>query len=236
MCLQSPGAGSAARTHRRTPGPAVPTPVHSDLLRLDSVPRDPAAEPKVASRMRFAAGPTRSSAPDASSSAVSGSLAVVTFFHCCSSSSFAACLEELRRRPRVHIEVVLDVAVAQHEVLPDLDRDQVLRREVRHHVDVLDALVGVLDVPVERLLVEDRRRGALVLVRPAADLDHALHERDGEFRVLLGHHVAAGDGGGDVGHLQAPVRIPGQVLDRRELARRLREHAARTRSACTSRR
>ncbi len=81
----------------------------------------------------------------------------------------------------------------------------------------------VIDVEVERLLVEDRRGGALVLVGPAADLDHPLHERDGEFGVLLGHDVGAGDGGGDVGHLEAPVRVPRQVLDRRELARRLRQ-------------
>ena len=83
--------------------------------------------------------------------------------------------------------------------------------------------VGILDVQVERLLVEDRRRGVLVLVGPAPHLDHALHERDDELGVLLGHHVGAGDGGGDVGHLQGPVRIPGQVLDRLELARRLLE-------------
>jgi hypothetical protein len=86
---------------------------------------------------------------------------------------------------------------------------------------VLDALVGVLDVAVERLLVEDFRGGALVLVGPASGLDHALHERDGEFGVLLGHDVGARDGRGNVGHLQAPVRIAGEVLDRRELARRL---------------
>ena len=38
---------------------------------------------------------------------------------------------------------------------------------------------------------------------------------------FCGHHVGAGDGGGDVGHLQGPVRIPRQVLDGLELAGRL---------------
>ena len=75
--------------------------------------------------------------PEASASAVSGSLAVVCFFHSSSNSSLAACSRNSGAAHFVHIEVVLDVAVAQHEVLSDLDRDQVLRREVRHHVDVL---------------------------------------------------------------------------------------------------
>jgi hypothetical protein len=34
--------------------------------------------------------------------------------------------EELRRGPLLHVEIVFDVAVAQHEVLADLDRRQVL--------------------------------------------------------------------------------------------------------------
>ena len=78
--------------------------------------------------------------PAARSSVVSGSFDVVAFFHCSFEQLLRRLFEELRRGPLLHIEVVLDVAVAQHEVLPDLDGDQVLRRQVRHHVDVLDAL------------------------------------------------------------------------------------------------
>ena len=77
-------------------------------------------------------------------------------------------LQEFRRRPGVHIEVVLDVAVAEHEIFADLDTLHVLRTQARHHVDVLDALVRVLGVKIERLPVEDVRRGALVLVGPAS--------------------------------------------------------------------
>ncbi len=78
----------------------------------------------------------------------------------------------------------------------------------------------MLDVQVEGRAVEDLCCGMLVLVGPAPNLDHALHVRHDEFRVLLGHDLGAGDGRGDVGHLQGPVRIPGQVFDRFELARR----------------
>ena len=100
---------------------------------------------------------------------------------------------------------------------------QVLGRQGGHHVDVPDASVRVLDVQVERLLVEDRSGGVLVLVSPAPDLDHAFHERDDELGVLLGHDVRARDDGRNVAHLQGPVRILGQVLDRLELARCLLE-------------
>ena len=127
-------------------------------------------------------------------------------------------LQELRPGPLVHVEVVLDVAVAEHEVLADLDALQVLRAQARHHVDVLDALVGVLGVEVERLPVEDRTGGVLVLVGPAADLDHGLHVGDDELGVLVGHHVGAGDDGGRVGDLDGPVRVLGQVLDHLDLA------------------
>jgi len=125
--------------------------------------------------------------------------------------------------PLFHIEVILDVAVAQHEVLADLNGDQVLGRQVGHHVDVFDASVRMLDVQVECLLVQNRRCGVLVLVGPAPHLDHAFHKRDNELGMLLGHDIGARDDGGDIGHLQGPVWIPGQVLDRLELARRLLE-------------
>ena len=52
-------------------------------------------------------------------------------------------LQEFRRSPLVHVEVVLDVAVAHHEVLADLDALQVPGAQARHHVHVLDALVGI---------------------------------------------------------------------------------------------
>ena len=64
-------------------------------------------------------------------------------------------LQEFRRRPGVHIEVVLDVAVAEHEIFADLDALHVLRTQARHHVDVLDALVRILGVEIEGLPVED---------------------------------------------------------------------------------
>jgi hypothetical protein len=83
---------------------------------------------------------------------------------------------------------------------------------------VLDPLVGVLDIAVERLSVEDRGRGVLVFVRPATDLDHRLHVGHDQLGMLVGHDIGAGDHGGGVGHLQGPVRILGQVLDRLELA------------------
>ena len=163
-----------------------------DIITVQIAGCEPALSPDYPSR-----------APDASGAAASGSFDVVLFFHSSSSSSLAAFSRNSGAAHLLHIKVVLDVAVAQHEVLPDLDGDQVLGRQVGHHVDVFDAFVGVLHVQVERLLVEDRRRGVLVLVGPASHLDHALHERDGEFGVLLGHHLGAGDGGGNVGHLQA---------------------------------
>ena len=94
-------------------------------------------------------------------------------------------------------------------------------RQAGDQVDVLDALVGVLDVEVERLAVEDHGGGVLVLVGPPADLDHRLHVGDDELGVLVGHHVGAGDDGRAVGHLHGPVRVPRQVLDRLELAGRL---------------
>lgn len=71
-------------------------------------------------------------------------------------------------------EAVPDGAVAQHEVLADLDGHQVLRRQVGHHVHVLVPAERVIDVEIARLRVENRGRGALVLVGPAADLDHPL--------------------------------------------------------------
>jgi len=76
----------------------------------------------------------------------------------------------------------------------------------------------VLDVPVERRLVEDRRGGMLVLVAPAPDLDDSLHERDDELGMLLGHVGGTGVDGRQVARLQGPVGVPGQVLDRLELA------------------
>ena len=131
------------------------------------------------------------------------SFSLVTFSQRSSSSSLAACSANSGAAHSCTSKSLLDVAVAEHEVLADLDRRQVLRRQVGDHVDVLDAVVGVLDVEVEGLLVEDRRGGMLVLVGPAPDLDHALHERDDELGVLLGHLGGAGDHGGDVGDLQA---------------------------------
>ncbi|MGZ3630319.1 MAG: hypothetical protein ACXVDN_21995, partial [Ktedonobacteraceae bacterium] len=49
-------------------------------------------------------------------------------------------LQKFRCRPSVHIEVVLDVAVAEHEIFADLDALHVLRTQAWHHVNVLDAL------------------------------------------------------------------------------------------------
>ena len=132
-------------------------------------------------------------------------------------------LQEFRCRPLVHIEVVLDVAVAEHEIFADLDTLHVLRTQTRNHVDVLDALVRVLGVKIERLPVEDVRRGALVLVGPASDLDHGLHVGDDELRVFFGHHVGAGDDSGSVGDLHRIVRVSGQILDHLDLACRLLE-------------
>jgi hypothetical protein len=66
----------------------------------------------------------------------------------------------------MHIEVVLDVAVAQHEVLADLNGYQVLRRQIGYHVDVLDVLVRILDVQVECLLVKYCSCSVLVLFSP----------------------------------------------------------------------
>ena len=117
----------------------------------------------------------------------SGRLAVDRFDPLLLEELSCGLFEELGCGPLVDVEVVLDVPVAEHEVLADLDRDEVLRRQVRDHVDVLDALVGVLDVEVERLLVQDGGGGVLVLVRPPADLDHALHEGDDQLGVLLRH-------------------------------------------------
>ena len=48
--------------------------------------------------------------------------------------------QELWLGPFVHIKIVLDVTVLEHEILPDLDAFQVLGTQARHHVDVLDAL------------------------------------------------------------------------------------------------
>ena len=62
----------------------------------------------------------------------------------------------------------------------------------------LDALIGVLDIAVERLPVEDDPGGVLVLVRPPADLDHGLHVSDDKLRVLVGHDVGAGDDRGEL--------------------------------------
>ena len=132
-------------------------------------------------------------------------------------------LQEFRRRPLIHIEVVLDVAVAEHEIFADLDAFQVLRAQARHHVDVLDAFVGVLGIQVEGLAVENERCSALVIVRPAPDLDHGLHIGDDQLGVLLGHHVGAGDDRGGVGNLNRPVRELGQVEDGLDFARGLRE-------------
>jgi len=123
----------------------------------------------------------------------------------------------------MYIEVFFDVAVAQHEVLADLNGCQVLGRQIGHHVDVLDVSVRILDVQIEGLLVENCSCGVLVLVSPPPHFDHAFHKRDDEFGMLLGHLLGARDDGGDVGHLQGPVWIPGQVFDRLELPRRLLE-------------
>ena len=49
----------------------------------------------------------------------------------------------------------------------DVHALQVLRGQAGHHVDVLDALVGVLGVAVEGLPVEDVRGGALVARWPS---------------------------------------------------------------------
>jgi hypothetical protein len=67
---------------------------------------------------------------------------------------FSGLLQEFWCGPLFHVKIILDVAVPQHEVLADLNGDQVLRRQVGHHVNVLDALVCILDVQVECLLVE----------------------------------------------------------------------------------
>ena len=130
-------------------------------------------------------------------------------------------LKEFRRGPLKHIEVILDVAVAQHEVLVDLQGFQVVGRQGGHHVDVQDAPVGVLDIQVVGLLVQDRRCGVLVLVGPAPDLDEALQECDDQLGVLFARHIADRAGGRDIGPLQGPVRIIGQVLDGLDLARLL---------------
>ncbi|MGA8052667.1 MAG: hypothetical protein WCA12_02205, partial [Burkholderiales bacterium] len=148
-----------------------------------------------------------------------GSLAAVTFVHCSSISSFPGLLQELGGGPLLNVEIALDVTMLQHEVLADLDLRQVLRRQAGHHVDVLDALVGVLDVAVVGLAVQDHGRGVLVFVGPAPHLDHRLQEGDDQFGVLLGHHVAAGDDCGLVVGLQPPVRVTRQVLDCRDLPR-----------------
>ena len=81
-------------------------------------------------------------------------------------------------------------------------------------------LERILDIQVKCLLVEDCCGSVFVLVSPASYLDHPFHKRDNKLRVLLGHHIGTGDNGGDVGHLQGPVRIPGQILDRLHFARR----------------
>ena len=100
---------------------------------------------------------------------------------------------------------------------------QILRTQARHHVDVLNALVGVLGIQVERLPVEDHRGCVLVLVCPAADLNHGLQVGDDQLGMLIGHHIGTGDHGGAVSHLQGPVRVPGQVKDGLELTGGLRE-------------
>ena len=134
--------------------------------------------------------------------------------------------EELRRGPLEHIEVVLDVAVAQHEVLVDLKRLQVNGRQDRHKLDAPDAFIRIFFIPVIGLFVEDGRGGALVCVGPAPHLDQALQERDDQFRVLLARHIGDREGRRDIGRpLQRPVRVPGEVLDGLELAGCLREHA-----------
>ena len=93
------------------------------------------------------------------SSEAEGSFSVLFFFHCSSINSLAACFHEFRCGPLLHIKVVLDVAVLEHEVLAGRDAGEVLGRQVRHHVHVLDALVGVFGVAVKGLAVEDHRCG-----------------------------------------------------------------------------
>ena len=84
----------------------------------------------------------------------------------------------------------------------------------------LNAPVGILNVQIVGLLVEDRRRRVLVFVGPAPNPDHAFHERYDKLRMLLGHYIGAGNDGGDIGNLQPPVRIPGQVLNGSKFTRR----------------
>ena len=77
----------------------------------------------------------------------------------------------------------------------------------------LMAPVRILDVQVERLLVEDRRGGVLVLVGHRPTLIIPFMNVD-ERQVLLGHDVRAGDGGGDVGY----CKVQSGYLDRSSIA------------------
>ena len=86
---------------------------------------------------------------------------------------------------------------------------------------MLYALVRILGIQVEGLPVEDHRCSALVLVGPAPDLHHGFHVGNDQLGVFLAHHVGAGDDGGGVGNLHGPVRVPRQILDHLDLARRL---------------
>gem|GEM_PF-6973012 len=146
---------------------------------------------------------------DACSTDTSISFAEVTFRSLLLEQLVRRLFKELRCGPLMHIDVVLDVAVAQHEVLADLNGYQVLRRQIGYHVDVLDVLVRILDVQVECLLVKYCSCSVLVLVSPPPHFDHAFHKRDNEFGMLHSHLLGARDDGGNVGHLQGPVWIPG---------------------------
>ena len=50
---------------------------------------------------------------------------------------------------------------------------------------------------------------ACALQPTAPHFDHAFHKRDNEFGMLHSHLLGAHDDGGNVGHLQGPVWIPG---------------------------